>query len=465
MSELTANRFQGEIVTVNPEGFAFIGIGTVARENSLPHDLPTESDIFLHKEDAGLTLQVGKRVSFTVVADKRRDGCFRAMGAVEVVEAEVLPALGPVVPGFLSQPSSETHLAILNKLPIAGGLMKSVPEETVSKVEDNQPLPGLPRSNAAPSEEEVNIFLSNVLFNLFGRLASYNATFRMGEEETPLLRALEDAKADMAEMGMTEQIQETEKEVKRYLDVKKLLSALQEADLIRASSVVPIRFLPDLFMAAPVFFFTVGDEQEKAEVEGDWNSADPLPHRLVYEFCGHFPNERWADVFQMFNRRVRTLSRYKGDIIPPRITKLIRSCRELVDTVVIATPYHDIAGKDWEDLEWLRSIDPYVLGFKKGFPFFFVLGRYSDSGVFPLYHEMVADTIEFLRANKAKLAGFDKVTNPYWFRPSAPEGSIPQLGSVLRQRVDELLSVFEDGRLFSWLRGEDVKKEGVIQRQ
>ena len=135
----------------------------------------------------------------------------------------------------------------------------------------------------------------------------------------------------------------------------------------------------------------------------------------------------------------------------------MRKAVELFDYVVIATPYHDEAGKDWEDLDWLRSIDPYVLGFKKGIPYFFVLARFSDAGTFPLFNELVADTIEFLRARKDRLAGFDQVDRPYWYTPGKAESfCVSQLGSVLQGRVDELLAAFEAGNLFDWLRTADV---------
>lgn len=119
--------------------------------------------------------------------------------------------------------------------------------------------------------------------------------------------------------------------------------------------------------------------------------------------------------------------------------------------------HHDKAGKDWEDIEWLRAIDPYILGFKKGIPFFFVLARFSDAGTFPLFNELVADTIEFLRTRKEKLNGFNRVETPYWCR--ADKGQVMStfnslFGDYLKEHVDQLLSVFKEGNLFDWLRGD-----------
>ncbi|MBI4022075.1 MAG: hypothetical protein HY372_01865, partial [Candidatus Andersenbacteria bacterium] len=151
------------------------------------------------------------------------------------------------------------------------------------------------------------------------------------------------------------------------------------------------------------------------------------------------------------------LKQYKGEVIPPQVARRMRKAVELFDYVVIATPYHDQAGKDWESIEWLRAIDPYVLGFKKGIPFFFVLARFSDAGTFPLFNELVADTVEFLRARKEKLNGFNQINNPYWCHSDKQKGcSESPFGNYLKRHVNQLLAAFEAGNLFDWLRQEEV---------
>jgi hypothetical protein len=167
----------------------------------------------------------------------------------------------------------------------------------------------------------------------------------------------------------------------------------------------------------------------------------------------------WGDTFQLYNRRLRSLADYGGegfDVIPPVVARRLRWAVEAFDFVVIATPYHDLAGRDWQDLQWLRSIDPYVLGFKKGIPYFFVLARFSDSGTFPLYHQLVGDTIEFLRNNLQKLNNFNRVNNPYWYTGTNAIGTQRELGEHLKLHVGSLLQAFEQGNLFDWLRTEDT---------
>ncbi len=150
---------------------------------------------------------------------------------------------------------------------------------------------------------------------------------------------------------------------------------------------------------------------------------------------------------------------YKGDKVPPFVSRRLRKAVEAFDYVVIATPYHKEAGKDWGDLEWLKLIDPYVLGFKKGIPYFFILARFSDSGTFPLYHEMVADTINFLSKNKEELKKFDRVNSPFWYDSKDISRTLPNAGNVLMEHVDSMIKEFEKGNLFNWLRDEENKEK------
>ena len=214
--------------------------------------------------------------------------------------------------------------------------------------------------------------------------------------------------------------------------------------------------MPDFFSAVPVWYFWTSREDTEQSTQ-DWKNSDPNVHPTIQYFCEMFPNENWADVFQMFNRRIRTLGQYKGDIIPPSVLRRIREAVTMFDHVAIMTPYHDVAGRDWEDIKWLRSIDPYVVGFKKGIPYFFILARFSDSGTFPLFNELVGDTINFLKNNREKLLGFNQCNNPYWFVPNSDSHTYPgqDLGNHLQGVTDTLIQKFEEGKLFDWLRGEE----------
>jgi hypothetical protein len=203
---------------------------------------------------------------------------------------------------------------------------------------------------------------------------------------------------------------------------------------------------------------------------------DPDIHSTTRYFCDLFPSQNWSNLFQLFNRRARNLSHYKGDVIPPNVSRRIREAVQLFDYVVIMTPYHDVAGQDWQDAAWIRSIDPYVVGFKKGVPFFFILARFSDSGTFPIFTEMVADTVKYLRNNIHKLQGFNVATNPYWHNAKVPGSPNPpgrsydgliaadkpaRLGHYLISVVHQALKAFDAGQLSNWMHGKPIQSEQI----
>lgn len=121
------------------------------------------------------------------------------------------------------------------------------------------------------------------------------------------------------------------------------------------------------------------------------------------------------------------------------------------------TPYHDKAGAEWDSLVWQRNIDPYIIGFLKNVPFMLVLGRFSDSGTFPLYSEMVADTMNFLRTNIARLRGFDRGGEGIYWLNNASRHWFSRMGTRLERHTEEMLKAYEQGILFDWLRGVDAK--------
>lgn len=64
--------------------------------------------------------------------------------------------------------------------------------------------------------------------------------------------------------------------------------------------------------------------------------------------------------------------------MPLPIVELIRQVRNLFDYLVIATPYHDIASKEWGEMRWVRNVDPLRFGFLRQVPeLMFFLERWS----------------------------------------------------------------------------------------
>ena len=464
---MTASTYVGRIASVpDNNGFGFVGIGSVTKTDGSNHNLQTEHDIFIHQDECSVPLRVGLEISFGVVLDKKRgEGFLRAMEAVQVVACELLPASEPPVPGFnalMPLGGMPNNSLEMRRLPVHSR-MKAVPEELVAQVIANRPAPEIPReSGPVPNPEEI---LRRFLLHLYPALELFGADFNaLNTDDTEFDRQVDEAVRMQLGLDMGEQVNKTRQEIDTFKKTREVFRFLFENGLVRQDAILPMKYLPDIFMAVPVWFFFV-NQTNGGKVNEAWKSDDPKVADVTRFFCDLFPKQRWFDIFQMFNHRVRTLSQYKGDIIPPHVTRRMKEATTLFDYVAIMTPYHDVAGKDWQNIEWLRSIDPYLVGFKKGIPYFFILGRFSDSGTFPLHNELVADTVAFLKANSDKLAGFNQVQQPFWYQGVEAERSGVSswaadvrengwLGTHLQEVVKNLLSAFDRGVMFDWIRGE-----------
>lgn len=373
---------------------------------------------------------------------------------------ELVPSKGQAIPGF-SVPltfNPATELQIANaKLPIHFR-MKAVPMATVEQVVKNEPMPDVPRVYPRVEEGQQDNLLNSFLSHLFPAMTQFTSDFRVLDADDAMLdNQVRQAAENLNELGMTNQIQRMESEVQRFKLTRSALKFTREEGLVRPDTIIPMRYLPDLFMAVPVWFYYAGRDQ-LLKIQETNRQDDPLAHPFTMYFCNQFQSQRWRDTFQLYNRRLRSLQDYGGegfDLIPPFVARRLKWATQAFDVVVIATPYHDIAAKDWQDANWLRSIDPYVLGFKKGIPYFFILARFSDSGTFPLYHQLVGDTIEYLRRNIDRLRGFNQVVRPYWYKGVSPQDTISDPGEYLQRHVRGLLRAFDQGKLFDWLRMED----------
>lgn len=107
---------------------------------------------------------------------------------------------------------------------------------------------------------------------------------------------------------------------------------------------------------------------------------------------------------------------------------------------------------------------------QEGVPFFFILARFSDSGTFPLFTEMVADTTAYLRSNVQNLKGFNVAENPYWHLANSndncyenlpDESKPPGLGDYLIGVVHKALEAFDAGQLFDWMRGKPIQPGSI----
>lgn len=474
---MSKQKYIGRIASVpGNDGYAFIGITSVTQTNGMSHGIDTKTDIFLHKDDCSTQLQVGKTVAFDIEDDlKRGKGNFRAIGAVEFIEVDVLPPENTPMAEFTALAPFGARMGGSLMVPPtpAQRKMKPVPQELVEKVLENQPAPCIPRDSSEPPNK--NELMRLFLEDQFPTMTGFGIPPTLNGDESAFQQQVDQTIADQEALGMTDQVATMKDEVKRFLEFRKALHFLVLNNLVRRDTIIPIQYLPEFFTAVPVWYFWK-DSNDTAKADSNMRVDDPQTSDTTRYFCDLFPNQQWSNFYQMYNRRLRTLKHYKGDIIPPNVTKRIKEAIGLFDHVVIMTPYHDVAGHDWRNLDWIRSIDPYVVGFKKGIPYFFILGRFSDSGTFPLFNELIADTMDFLKKNKESLKNFDTASRPYWYLkyntdPNlAVSGTVQnglsfehynngnnnvlKLGGYLQKVADQILLQFEQGNLFNWLRGE-----------
>ncbi len=458
----------------------FIALGTVTREDGSDHDLDTEMDIFVHQDDAPDTvLKIDLDLNFEVtIENAKRAGQLRA---VKVRESKAAVMAGNVaIPGFLVP-----HRGI-HGLPMVGGvplhrLMKDVPQETVDGVKDSKPFDDVHKAqdNSPKTAHEQAELLQMYLSTLFPALASFGSDFRvMNHTDEDLDRLAAEATATQAELGMTDQITVLQDTIARFKSVRAMLRFVLDEGLIRPDSILPMKYLPDLFLAAPVWFYAKQEADLYNRVRLDFSGNDgedlPMDEPSMFKtetdtlslpsryFCGLMDNTRWQQLFQIFNREPRPLSRYKGDVIPPPLLARIKGAQAHFDYVVVATPYLDLVQAEWDT--WTRSVDPYILGFKKGIGYFFVLGRFSDAGTFPLHDELVGDTVEFLRANKKSFG--DLLPSGYipWYKDDLQlVGNGAMINLDLDRLVNQLLIAFENKRLFEWFRDPKVKATEFVE--
>ncbi len=438
----------------------FIGLGSISGHGNSPEKPSTTKDVFVHQDECASPLKSGMTLSFEVVPDLRRYGdALRAIGALEVVEVD---ARELAVVGAPSRAVTDPRRLYVPPTPTQARSMKPVAPEMVEQVIKNAPMPGISRQGGQSDMSAAEV-TRRMLEGIFPNVPYFNdGDLTFDSTDGDIDAFLKDMEQGHNELDLRAQFAEIKKKMLEFKEVRNTLSsALEMASaegLLQPDLMIPTKYVPDIFCAVPVWYFlSPGDKDSKA--------PDPQVHPNIKFMCDLVPHQRWVDTFMMFNRRLRTLGDYKEDLIPPKVLKRISHMRQYFDHIVIMTPYHDVAGQDWQNLSWLRSIDPYVVGFKKGIPFFFILARFSDSGVFPLFHELVADTMTFLRTNKEKLKGFNgpehqPIRDPYWhFAPGGQNFGRSTfngpLGTHLIKHTGQLLEAFDQGTLFDWLRGED----------
>ncbi len=237
-----------------------------------------------------------------------------------------------------------------------------------------------------------------------------------------------------------------------FSEVRGALRFVHREGFLTPHTIIPESHLPWVTIAAPVWY--VRPKEEIAFHIQD--TRDTHPDNFVRYMVDLLGTEWLADWYQIWNRRSRPFSAYRGDVIPQALLDVMQRAVPVFDYLVIATPYHDVASMEWADPAWQRMIDPYLLGFSKYLRgFFFFLGRWSDTGIFPLAAEMTAHTMAYLRTHLGLL---DKFNNPYWACPGGINKSVfltynndSRKGTDIIKSAQEALQAYDEGRLFPWI--------------
>lgn len=336
------------------------------------------------------------------------------------------------------------------------------PDEEVQRAAANAPfgdlahhaaeLEAMLREDPQKVQDHIARQLEEFLRNMWPMLeedqVGFPVSFSLHEEDDPAeVEQLSETIERNRELGLIQQADsELPKVLRAFSEARGILRYLRKKGLLLPHTILPDSQLPWFTVTAPVWY--VGGQHR---FSFDTQSPDPYPDDFVQYMAKRLGSQRLADWFQMWNRRSRPFSDYKGDVIPNGLLGVMSEAVQVFDYVAIATPYHDVASKEWTDPSWKRLIDPYLLGFSEKIPsFFFFLGRWSNTGIFPLAAEMMAHTMGYLKEHREQLAGFG--LNPYWaILELQGNGIFDDAGNRLQSRANEALIAFEEQRFYAWL--------------
>lgn len=430
--------YTGSVVSVHG-GFSYIGHVRRGYES-----IATNGDVFVPLE-----LEAERLVEFSELnSDPKREGKFRTEMATYIEDA--LVPQGEISKAVALRELSQRHVYHADA--------KSIDPELAEKASENHPFNEILLRKIAEGGD-VNLiamaesFLRGTYASLIPIGVSYNIA---GEIDLSAERAkVEAVKAKYQQSNLTGMVQSIRDEYEGFVGMRDVFNLMNANGILTVESVLPVHYLPDMLVMSPVWFV-----HSKTSLLCNELEEDPLPDHAVKFFSDQVGTMEFAWFYQIYNRRTRPLSAFSGrDIIPPAIMEVMEQAKQTFDYLVIATPYHDIASREWVDPNWQRNIDPFLIGFKKGMPFMFLLGRWSGTGLFPLMCDMIADTMNHLRINREKLRNF---RNPYWYTPLNNDTHSSTNGDNLATFASEALKAYAKGELFDFLRGGkkvSVKKD------
>jgi len=440
---LPIDLYFGKVVSTH-EGYIYISEVKRGYES-----IPTNGDVFAPVAKDG-SFTIGQTVQFSTLSDdQKRPSKFRTEN-IKIVDDQMVSAQRIEAIMSLAKNPSPYH-----------DLRKVISADDVHRAAENQPLVNFVRQiawmfndNKGYDPETIINLANDFIKKNFNMLESIGVKFSITSnfDENAEKSLIDETLKLYEEIGMTGQKQSLLKEYAQFEKVRRAFSLMHNGGLLNYSSIIPIENLPELSFAFPVWYVYSSNN-----LSDETGMDDPRPNHAVRFFSDSIGSVEFAWFYQMYNRRTRSLSQFQGrDIMPPRLVKILKEAKQNFDYVTIMTPYHDQASREWSDPKWLRNIDPIMVGFLKGLPYMFILGRWSGTGIFPLLLDCIADTSNHLKINKHLLQYFSE--RSYWYKGSRTTGNEidTELGNSnkLVRFADVLLLAYDRGLLFPFLRGE-----------
>lgn len=431
-----AAEFTATVTSVH-EGYSYLGSVRRGYET-----VATNGDVFVP-----MVFSVGAQVTFSELNDNpKRAGKFRTERAT-VIRQDLVIAGQPAL----------AVLGQLAKRTIYHRTAKAVDPEKVEQAAENQPFAEMIPRVLASRQDSVSAadMASDFLASQFSNLESHGVNYSVREQidESVEEGQMAKAEAEYRRLGMEGQATSIKTEYAKFRGIRRAFALMEANGLLKVESVIPMRNLADLLVTAPVWF--IHSRLHGINISGD-RLDDASYNPFVSFFCEQMPTKNFAWLYQIYNRRVRPMSEFSGrDIMPLPMVKIMDEAKKTFDFLVIATPYHDVASREWADPKWQRNVDPFLIGFMRDLPFMFLLGRWSQTGLFPLVCEMVADTMEHLRLNKERLLRLPAGLQ-WWSNDGSPGFGFLADGQQLVGYANRLIAAYEAGQIFDFLRGAEL---------
>ncbi len=386
---------------------------------------------------------------------ERGEGYFRTDGHVLVMDK------GAHVPVRIQEAAVVLRTLSMRRTAYHDAHAKPIDPAKVQKAAENGPFVTMLRPEMIEQPESLDMakIAGQFLAQQFAPLEAIEVSFTIDPkeiDEKSEKKSLTEAAQDFRGQNMEGQAASLETEYENFQKLRRMLAAMHEQDALMMDSLVPIHHLVDILVTAPVWFI------EGRDVIDNVDSGLAMDLGKMY-FCQTLGSQEASWLYQIYNSRIRGFHRFSGrDIMKPRTRKLIPIAREVFDLVVIATPYHDIAGQEWQEAKWVRNPDPFLFGFSRYLPYAVLIDRWSGTGLFPNILDMIADTVDHLRTNGNVLENFPRNTiwylglngtgDPHWRNLEPWVNGQQDKNTVLPKFASDLVTAFDEGRLFEFLR-------------